>query len=157
MKNVLDYKDVGQQQFKIPKLLQEREAQKQEEYKKRTEIEVDEIGAEREDVKQMKELDFMYGGQTTQEELEEMEEEEEQKHVDPYMTMKKRYIKNQQFRTLTVGPEDMIQNGQMLQVSVCDPFDEDIFFPTDKVILCKHKDQLYALGSFCGYDFSNLG
>ena len=78
MKNVLDYKDVGQGNFKIPQLLQEREAKKQEEYKKRDEIEVDELGMDSKDVKQMKELDFLYGGQTTQEELEEMEAEEEQ-------------------------------------------------------------------------------
>ena len=45
----------------------------------------------------------------------------------------------------------------MIQVSVCDPFNEEVFFPTDKVILAKHQDHLYAFGSFCGFDFSNLG
>ena len=41
----------------------------------------------------MKELDFMYGGQTTQEELEDMEEEEHLKAVDPYLKKKERYVK----------------------------------------------------------------
>lgn len=45
----------------------------------------------------------------------------------------------------------------MIQVSVSDPFDETKFHPTDKVILCKLNDQYYALGSFCGYDYTNLG
>lgn len=42
-------------------------------------------------------------------------------------------------------------------MSVSDPFDENIYHPTDKVILCKLNDKYYAVGSFCGYDFTNLG
>lgn len=60
---------------------------------------------------QMKELDFMYGGSTTQQELEELEEEEEQKAIDPYMQRKTRTITPQQFRTITVGPENLLKNG----------------------------------------------
>ena len=41
----------------------------------------------------MKELDFMYGGSTTAEELEELEAEEEQKVIDPYLEREKRFIK----------------------------------------------------------------
>ena len=45
------------------------------------------------ELSQMKELDFMYGGQTTQEELEDMEDEEHQKAIDPYLEKKARYVK----------------------------------------------------------------
>lgn len=41
----------------------------------------------------MKELDYMYGGSTTKEELEEMEQEEEDKFIDPYLQTKKRFVK----------------------------------------------------------------
>jgi nitrite reductase/ring-hydroxylating ferredoxin subunit len=44
----------------------------------------------------------------------------------------------------------------MIQVSVCDPFDETKYHPTDKVIIAKHLDKYYAVGSFCGFDYSNL-
>ena len=37
-----------------------------------------------------------------------------------------------------------------------DKNNEEVFKPTDKIILLKHKDTHYALGSFCGYDFTNL-
>jgi nitrite reductase/ring-hydroxylating ferredoxin subunit/thioredoxin reductase len=50
----------------------------------------------------------------------------------------------------------MLKNGQMVQVSVGDAMDEDVFHPTDKIILAKHNDNYYALGSFCGFDFTNL-
>jgi len=44
----------------------------------------------------------------------------------------------------------------MLQIAVCDPNDEKLFYPTDKILLIKHNDHFFALGSFCGYDFTNL-
>lgn len=44
----------------------------------------------------------------------------------------------------------------MVQVSVSDPFNEDIFHPTDKVVICKLNDKYFALGSFCGFDYTNL-
>lgn len=50
----------------------------------------------------------------------------------------------------------MLKNGQMVQVAISDAFNKDKFYPTDKIILAKHQDQLYALGSFCGFDFTNL-
>ena len=48
-------------------------------------------------------------------------------------------MKEKQFRTITVGPEDMLKNGQMVQVSICDAFDENMYHPTDKVLLVKHQ------------------
>ena len=45
----------------------------------------------------------------------------------------------------------------MLQVSICDPFNDKVYHPTDKVILAKHNGKLFATGSFCGFDFTNLG
>jgi nitrite reductase/ring-hydroxylating ferredoxin subunit len=44
----------------------------------------------------------------------------------------------------------------MVQIAVSDPNNEKLFFPTDKVIMVKHRGQHYALGSFCGFDFTNL-
>mmetsp|Transcript_4104 Transcript_4104/g.6942 ORF Transcript_4104/g.6942 Transcript_4104/m.6942 type:complete len:192 (+) Transcript_4104:695-1270(+) len=65
-------------------------------------------------------------------------------------------IKPQQYRMVTIGPEDLLQNGQMVQVSICDAFDPLVFHPTDKVLLAKHNDKYYAIGTFCGYDFHDL-
>jgi nitrite reductase/ring-hydroxylating ferredoxin subunit len=31
-----------------------------------------------------------------------------------------------------------------------------VFHPTDKVVICKIGDSYFALGSFCGFDFTNL-
>ena len=45
----------------------------------------------------------------------------------------------------------------MLQISICDAFDENYFHPTDKILLVKNNDQYFALGSFCGFCYSNLG
>ena len=44
----------------------------------------------------------------------------------------------------------------MVQIAVSDPSNEKIFLPQDKVILLKHKGTHLALGSFCGFDFTNL-
>jgi nitrite reductase/ring-hydroxylating ferredoxin subunit len=41
-------------------------------------------------------------------------------------------------------------------VSVCDPFDDNLYHPTDKVVIAKHNDKYYALGSFCGFDYTNI-
>lgn len=92
-KNVVDFKEIAQQNFKIPQLLMEREKQKQEEYSGREEVDAAELGVETDELAYMKELDFMYGGSTTAEELAEMEAEEEQKALDPYLERTKRYIR----------------------------------------------------------------
>lgn len=41
-------------------------------------------------------------------------------------------------------------------MAVSDPWNKEKFHPTDKLILCKNNDQHYAIGSFCGFDFTNL-
>jgi hypothetical protein len=41
----------------------------------------------------MKQLDFMYGGKTTQDELDEIEEEAVMNVRDPYYEKKTRYVK----------------------------------------------------------------
>jgi len=43
-----------------------------------------------------------------------MEAEAEQKAIDPYLERKQRFIKPQQFRTITVGPDALLRNGQMI-------------------------------------------
>ena len=47
-----------------------------------------------EDIRQIKELDFMYGGKTTADELKEMEDEEESRLFDPYLKKKQRMMKD---------------------------------------------------------------
>lgn len=41
-------------------------------------------------------------------------------------------------------------------MAVCDPFNESVFHPTDKIIVAKHQDTYYALGAFCGFDYTPL-
>jgi len=69
---------------------------------------------------------------------------------------KKVIMRHQEYRTVTLGPEDMLKNGKMVQISISDAFNKDKFYPTDKIILCMHQGKYYALGSFCGFDFTNL-
>ncbi len=44
----------------------------------------------------------------------------------------------------------------MVQIAVCDPFNPNKFHPTDKIVVVKHQDQIYAVGAFCGFDYSLL-
>jgi hypothetical protein len=44
----------------------------------------------------------------------------------------------------------------MIQIAVCDAFDEEKFHPTDKIIVLKHKNQYYATGAFCGFCYTPL-
>jgi len=44
----------------------------------------------------------------------------------------------------------------MVQIAISDPQNDQIFLPQDKVLLIKHKGAHLALGSFCGFDFTNL-
>lgn len=76
---------MSKEEFTIPQLLMEREQKKQREYDERKSVDVKEIGLATGDIATMKELDFMYGGRTTQEELEDMEDEDDMKALDPYM------------------------------------------------------------------------
>ena len=65
-------------------------------------------------------------------------------------------MRHEEYRKIKVGPETLLKNGQMIQVSVSDPFDENLFHPTDKIVIAKHNDKYYALGSFCGFDYTNI-
>lgn len=124
----------------------------------------------------MKDLDKMYGDDL---DLQDSEEDEENFHdqdelddapdstvdlanqayrkMDPYVKKRNTMMRHKEYRTITVGSENLLKNGQMINVSISDPFNEKVFHETDKIILCKKDDQHYALGSFCGYDFTNLG
>lgn len=42
----------------------------------------------------------------------------------------------------------------MVQVAICDPFDETKFHPTDKIVIIKNNDMHYAVGGFCGFDYT---
>lgn len=57
---------------------------------------------------------------------------------------------------MTIGPVNIIKEGQMIQVAISDPFDKTKFYPTDKIIVLNHKGRHYAVGSYCGFDFTNL-
>ena len=91
-KNILDYKEMAKEEFKIPHLLQEREKKMQEEYEERDGVSTDELGITSKQFKQLKELDMMYGGQTSKQELEDIQTEEEQLMLDPYMKKKQRLL-----------------------------------------------------------------
>ena len=41
-------------------------------------------------------------------------------------------------------------------MAISDPFDKTKFYPTDKIIVLNHKGRIYAVGSYCGFDFTNL-
>ena len=88
--------------------------------------------------------------------MEEQFEEESLKSLFPMKAQHKAILKNQEFRTIKVGPSNLSKNGQMIQVSVSDPFKEDLYHPTDKVIIGKLNGRYYAIGSFCGFDYTNL-
>lgn len=62
------------------------------EYDEREGIRVDELGITRKELTEMKELDMMYGGRTTKEELDDIKEEEEQLLLDPYLKKKERRL-----------------------------------------------------------------
>ena len=44
----------------------------------------------------------------------------------------------------------------MVQVAVSNPNDSTKFSPTDKLILAKIDQKYYALGTFCGFDYTDL-
>lgn len=50
----------------------------------------------------------------------------------------------------------MLPEGMMIQVSICDPDDKNLFLPTDKAIIYNYKEKYYCTGSFCGFDFTDL-
>ena len=60
--------------------------------------------------------------------------------TDPHMREKIISMKHQEYRNVTLGAEDLLNNGQMVQVAISDPFDETKFYPTDKIILIKYKN-----------------
>ena len=91
-----------------------------------------------------------------EDEMEEGFTDEDLNIKDPYARSQASIMKHQEYRTIKVGPVDLLKNGQMIQVSVCDPFNEATFHPTDKVIIVKHNDKYFATGSFCGFDYTNL-
>lgn len=111
---MIDFKELAKEEFKIPALLQEREKQMQKEYDDREAVEVDKLGITNSELAEMKQLDMMYGGRTTQQEIDEIKNEEEQLLLDPYLQKKERFIKPQQFRTIKVGPSNLLKNGQMI-------------------------------------------
>jgi len=85
---VIDFKELAKEEFKIPALLQEREKQMQKEYDDREAVEVDKLGITNSELAEMKQLDMMYGGRTTQQEIDEIKNEEEQLLLDPYLQKK---------------------------------------------------------------------
>jgi len=75
---------------------------------------------------------------------------------DPFSKKRTNLLTPQQYRVITIGDENILKEGQMVQVSISDPFDPNKFYPTDKIIVLKHKDRHHALGSYCGFCFTNL-
>jgi nitrite reductase/ring-hydroxylating ferredoxin subunit len=146
-----------------------------------------ERGISEKDIKEMRELDQLFGSAPSQkrrrqeenegeeakrlnklnagmqeptpdeDDLEEGDEDDGISYIkDPYAKSQASIMKHQEYRTIKIGPTDLLKNGQMIQVSVCDPFDEKTFHPTDKVVIAKHNGTYHATGSFCGFDYTNL-
>jgi len=57
---------------------------------------------------------------------------------DPHMREKIIQMRHQEYRNVTLGAEDLLNNGQMVQVAISDPFNDTKFYPTDKIILVKY-------------------
>ena len=92
-----------------------------------------------EDLEAMKDLDQTYNIQEFDKNEEEKRLEREAELIlDPYTKKQATKMKHQEYRTIIVGKEDLLKNGQMVQISVSDPFNEKLFHPTDRVIVAKH-------------------
>ena len=155
-RKLLDIDKAVKNEFKIPHLLADREEKMKKEYDEREGVKIDEMGITAKQFKQLKEMDMLYGGETTEEEIDKLKEEEEEAMMDPYMKKKEKLLKPQKYRTVTIGKEDILKNGQMVKIEIADAFDEEKFHPTDQVLLLKFENKYYALGSFCGYCYSEL-
>ena len=57
---------------------------------------------------------------------------------------------------MTLGPENLLVEGQMVQIAISDPFNKLVFYPTDNILLMKHNGKHHVTGSYCGYCFTNL-
>ena len=115
------------------------------------------------DLKQMQDLDQLFGTDSRARshshqpaEEEDMDFDDDSYIKDPYAKKKAILMQHQEYRTIKIGSLELLKNGQMIQVSVCDPFNDKVFHPTDKVIIAKFNDKYHAVGSFCGFDYTNL-
>src|SRR5688500_13487448 len=97
------------------------------------------------ELRQMQELDSLYSESKSTGDEDDDDDHSEEYIRDPYARSKAHLMKHQEYRTIKVGPDTLLKNGQMIQVSVCDPFDENLFHPTDKIILAKHNGKYFAL------------
>ncbi|CDW84041.1 pyridine nucleotide-disulphide oxidoreductase family protein [Stylonychia lemnae] len=152
VKNVLD-------SFEIPKLLKEREQQKLKEYLERDETDITEIERDitPEDIEDMRELDKTYSIEQYDKDSKQKQLEKQASYIlDPYSKKESTKMRHQEYRIIKIGKHDLLKNGQMVQISVCDPFNDNLFHPTDRVIIAKHEGQYHAVGSFCGFDYTNL-
>lgn len=102
--------------FEIPKLLKEREDQKKREFELRNSQDVQQIAGEsftREEALEMEYADdaFLYSKQQADEE-DTLEQETAIKLND--IPMRRVLMKHQEYRSVTLGPEDLLKNGQMV-------------------------------------------
>ena len=133
--------------MKIPLLLQQREQDKLKEYMERKEedIKMIEKGISEEDMKEMHELDKLFGTAPSaqrkkrleqdqeeaqrrnrmtsglqdhmmdEDDLEEGDEDEGISYIkDPYAKSQANMMKHQEYRTIKIGPTDLLKNGQMI-------------------------------------------
>mmetsp|Transcript_10255 Transcript_10255/g.7664 ORF Transcript_10255/g.7664 Transcript_10255/m.7664 type:complete len:87 (-) Transcript_10255:839-1099(-) len=61
--------------------------------------------------------------------------------VDPFIKRRKLMVEQSEYRVIELGDQNMLRNGQMVQIAIADPEDPSNFHPTDKIILLKHLDQ----------------
>ena len=94
--------------------------------KEREEIDLEELEDAREqDFKAMNELDKVFGTERFKKNQDHDDadvDEEEAAMYNPFAPRKKMTMKHQEYRIIDVGPQNFLKNGQMIQVSVSDPF-----------------------------------
>lgn len=67
-------------------------------------------------------------------------ENESNPYRDPFVAKRSEEERASKFRTVTVGPYNLLKEGQMVQIAISDKNNEEVFRATDKIILLKHKD-----------------
>lgn len=145
----------------IPRLLLEREAAKKKEISERESINVEEatIGIlTEEERKELTENEYeLMHRHTLQDPTNLLGVRDDDGRIrDPHVKARVKELKHEEWREIEIGPYDLLKDGQMVMVSVCDPFDAEKFHPTDKIVVAKINGNYHATGAFCGFDYTPL-
>ncbi len=73
---MLNFKSKLKEEFKIPYMLEEREKKKKEEYMQREPVDIEKLGLSRQEWRELKEQEHIFGSDTAEQEIKQMEEDE---------------------------------------------------------------------------------